>query len=71
MSPYMIYQMVQTEQAEQRARYDAARYGAGQRETDAQLGELAGAVAQWRRGLARPAAALRAGLRRRPAREMP
>ncbi|HEY9243541.1 MAG TPA: hypothetical protein VIP48_16260 [Streptosporangiaceae bacterium] len=66
MSPYMIYQMVQAEQAEQRA-----RYGCGQRQADAQLGELAAAVAQWSRRLARPAASVRGGLRRRLAREMP
>ena len=73
MSPYMIYQMVQAEQAAQRA-----RCGAGQRQADAQLGELAAAMAQCFRGLARrfrglarPAATVRAGLRRRLAREMP
>jgi hypothetical protein len=64
MSPYMIYQMVQAEQAEQRA-----RYGAGQRQADAQLGELAAAVAQGFRTLGfrtlgRPTAAVRAALRR-------
>ncbi len=58
MSPYLIYQMVQAEQTAQRA-----RCGAGQREADARLGELAAAVAQWSRRLARPAAAVR-GARR-------
>ena len=66
MSPYLIYQIVQAEQAAQRARCSA-----DQRQADAQLGELAAAVAQWSRGLARPAAAVRAGLRQRLAREMP
>jgi hypothetical protein len=66
MSSYMIYQMVRAEQAEQRA-----RCGASQRQADARLGELAAAVAQWSRGLARPAAAVRAALRHRLAREMP
>ncbi len=70
MSSYMIYQMVQTEQAVQRAQSSAA-----QRQADAQLGELAAAVAQCfrglgfgglgSRGLARPAAAVAAALRRR------
>ena len=59
MSSYMIYQMVQAEHATQRA-----RSGAAQRRADAQLGELAAAVAQLTRGLARPAAAARAALRR-------
>jgi hypothetical protein len=59
MSSYMIYQMVQAEQSVQRARREA-----GQRQADAQLGELAAAVAQLSRGLARPAAAVRAALRR-------
>ena len=64
MSPYMIYQIVQTEQAAQRAQSSAA-----QRQADAQLGELAAAVAQcfrglYFRGLARPAVAVRAALRR-------
>ncbi len=58
MSPYMIHQMVQAEQAMQRA-----RSGAGQRQADAQVGELAATMAQWSRGLARPAAAVRAALR--------
>jgi hypothetical protein len=71
MSPYLIYQMVQAEQAEQRV-----RYGAAQRQADAQLGELAATVAQCFRGLSfrgltRPAAAARAVLRHRLAREMP
>jgi hypothetical protein len=64
MSPYLIYQVVQAEQAEQRA-----RYGAAQRQADAQLGELAATVAQCFRGLTRPAAAARAALRHRLARE--
>jgi hypothetical protein len=59
MNSYMIYQMVQAEQATQRARCTAA-----QRQADAQLGELAAAVAQYFGGLARPAAAVRAALRR-------
>jgi hypothetical protein len=71
MSPHMIYQIVQAEQAAQRARRGATQYGAGQRQADAQLGELAATVAQWSRGLARPATAVRAVLRRRLAREMP
>lgn len=58
MNSYPIYQMVQAEQAEQRA-----RCGAHQRQADAQLGELAAAVAQLRRGLARAGrAALRRGV---------
>ena len=57
MNSYPIYQMVQAEQAEQRA-----RSGAYQRQADAQLGELAAAVAQLSRGLARSlGAALRHG----------
>lgn len=59
MSSYMIYQIVQAEQAEQRA-----RCGARQRQADRQLGELAAGVAQCLRTLGRPAAAVRAGLRR-------
>ena len=59
MSSYMIYQMVQAEQAAQRA-----HGGARQRQADAQLGELAAAVAQCFRTLGRPAAAGRAALRR-------
>ncbi len=66
MSPYLIYQMVQAEQAAQRA-----RYGGSQRQADAQLGELAAAMAQWSRRLARPARSVRGGLRRRLAREVP
>jgi hypothetical protein len=58
MNPYMSYQMVQAEQAIERA-----RSGAGQRHADAQAGELAATMAQWSRGLARPAAAVRAALR--------
>lgn len=69
MSPYMIYQMVQAEQAAQRH-----QYGTAQRQADAQLGELAATVAQCFRALGfrtlgfrtlgRPAAAVRAALRR-------
>lgn len=64
MSSYMSYQMVQAEQAAQRA-----HYGSSQRQADAQLGELAAAVAQCFRTLrfrtlGRPAAAGRAALRR-------
>jgi hypothetical protein len=59
MNPYMIYQTVQAEQAAQRARCTA-----GQRQADARVGELAAAVAQLSRSLARPAVALRAALRR-------
>jgi hypothetical protein len=74
MNSYPIYQMVQAEQAAQRA-----RCAAHQRQADAQLGELAAAMAQCfqglrfrglrfrglgRRGLARPAAAVRTALRR-------
>jgi hypothetical protein len=64
MSPYMIYQMVQAEQAAQRT-----RYAAHQRQADARLGELAAAMAQCfrglpGRGLARPAAVVRTALRR-------
>ncbi len=66
MYAYPIYQLVQAEQAMQRA-----RCGAGQRQADAQAGELAAAVAQCVRGLGfralgRPAAAVRAALRRGP-----
>lgn len=67
MSPYAIYQMVQAEQAAQRARYGAAPGQAGaQRQADAQVGELAAAVAQCFRGLRRrgPARAVRTALRR-------
>jgi hypothetical protein len=60
MSPYLIYQMVQAEQAAQRARCGATQYSATQRQADARLGELAAAVAQYFRGL-----------RHRLAREMP
>jgi len=60
MNSYPIYQIVQAEQAEQRARSSA-----GQRQADAQLGELAAAVAQWCRELGRPAASVRAALRHR------
>ena len=65
MSSYTIYQMVQAEHAAQLR----ARCTASQRQADAQLGELAAAVAQLTRGLrlrglARPAAAVRAALRR-------
>jgi hypothetical protein len=65
MNSYMIYQIVQAEQATQRGQSSAA-----QRQADAQLGELAAAVAQCvgglrSRGLARPAAAVRTALRRR------
>ena len=65
MSPYMVYQMVQAEQATQRTRSTTA-----QRQADAQLGELAAAVAQCfpRLGLRR--LRLR-GLRSRLAREIP
>jgi hypothetical protein len=64
MSPYGIYQMVQSEQAAQRA-----RSAAHQRQADAQAGELAAAMAQCvrglrLRGLARPASAVRSALRR-------
>jgi hypothetical protein len=59
MNSYLIYQMVQAEQATQRTRPSAA-----QRQADAQLGELAAAVAQCFGGLARPPAAVRAALRR-------
>jgi hypothetical protein len=71
MSPYLSYQMVQAEQAAQRARYGSAQHAATQRQADAQLGELAAAVAQCFRGLVRPAAAIRAARRHRLAREMP
>ena len=70
MSPYSIYQMVQAEQAAQRARYGTAPEQAGaQRQADARLGELAAAVAQCfrglrRSGLARPFSAVRGTLRR-------
>lgn len=59
MSSYMIYQMVQAEQAEQRA-----HCGVHQRQADVQLGELAASVAQCFRTLGRPAAAVRTALRR-------
>jgi hypothetical protein len=59
MSSYMIYQTVQAEHAAQRARCTAS-----QRQADARVGELAAAVAQLIRGLARPAVAVRAALRR-------
>jgi hypothetical protein len=59
MSSYMIYQTVQAEHAAQRA-----RCAASQRQADARVGELAAAVAQLSRGLARPAVAVRAALRR-------
>ncbi len=59
MNSYMIYQIVQTEHAAQRARSTAS-----QRQADARVGELAAAVAQLSRDLARPAAAVRAALRR-------
>jgi hypothetical protein len=60
MSSYMIYQTVQAEHAAQRARCTGS-----QRQADARVGELAAAVAQLSRGLARPAMAVRAALRRR------
>jgi len=60
MNSYLIYQVVQAEQARQRA-----RSGPAQRAADARAGELAAAVAQWCRGLARPAVAVRAALRHR------
>ncbi|HTT51092.1 MAG TPA: hypothetical protein VMH35_06820 [Streptosporangiaceae bacterium] len=63
MSPYMICQIVQAEQAAQARQH--ARCGTSQRQADAQLGELAAAMAQWSRGLAWPAAAVRAALRHR------
>jgi len=67
MSPYAIYQMVQSEQAAERAH--CAAY---QRQADAQVGELAAAMAQCLRGLrfrggrglGRPASAMRSALRR-------
>jgi hypothetical protein len=59
MNSYMIYQIVRAEQATQRA-----QSGPAQRQADARAGELAAAVAQLSRDLARPAAALRAALRR-------
>jgi hypothetical protein len=76
MNSYPIYQIVQAEQAAQRARCTAA-----QRQADAQLGELAAAVAQCFRGLrfrglrfrglhvrglGRAASAVQAALRRGP-----
>jgi hypothetical protein len=54
MNAYPVYHLVQAEQAAQRA-----RSGAYQRQADAQLGELAAAVAQCFRALRRPAAAVR------------
>jgi hypothetical protein len=60
MNSYLIYQVAQAEQAAQRARSSAR-----QRQADQQLGELAAAMAQWCRGLARPAVAVRAALRHR------
>lgn len=72
MSSYMIYQMVQAEQmvhagrAAQRARRSPAPWqAAAQRQADAQLGQIAAAVAQLRRGVIRPAAAVRATFRHR------
>jgi hypothetical protein len=59
MNSYLIYQIVRTEQAAQRPPSSAA-----QRQADAQLGELAAAVAQCLRGLGRPARVVRAALRR-------
>ncbi len=59
MNSYMIYQIVRAEQATQRA-----QSGAAQRQADTRTGELAAAVAQLSRDLARPAAAVRAALRR-------
>jgi hypothetical protein len=70
MSSYMIYQMVQAEQmvdaeraAEQAQRSPAPWQAAAQRRADAQLGEIAAAVAQLCRGVTRPATAVRAAFR--------
>jgi hypothetical protein len=66
MAPYIAYQM--TMQAEhsyrQHTQLPPAQSSALSRQTDIRLGEMAAAAAQLGRGLARPAATVRALVRR-------